>query len=72
MKRLLILLAVLALCIPARAQEIVPGEVMPDPTDSLLSVWYISTRLKAYLPEEIPDSARYTSNVPDSVFVERL
>ena len=45
---------------------------MPDPTDSLLSVWYISTRLKSYLPEEIPDSARFTSNVPDSVFVQRL
>ena len=45
---------------------------MPDPTDSLLSVWYISTRLKSYLPEEIPDSARFTSNVPDSVLVQRL
>ena len=73
MKRLFILLAaILVLCIPARAQELVLDDVVPDPTDSLLSVWYVSTRLKAYLPEEIPDSARFTSNVPDSVFVQRL
>ncbi|MBQ1693897.1 MAG: transglycosylase SLT domain-containing protein [Bacteroidales bacterium] len=72
MKRLLLLLSILAICLPSRAQEIVPGDVMPDPTDSLLSVWYISTRLKSYLPEEIPDSARFTSNVPDSVLVQRL
>jgi hypothetical protein len=50
MKRLLLLLSILAICLPSRAQEIVPGDVMPDPTDSLLSVWYISTRLKSYLP----------------------
>ena len=54
MKRLFILLAALALCIPLRAQEFIPGDEVTDPTDSLLSVWYVSTRLKAYLPEEIP------------------
>lgn len=74
MKRILAILAILAFCIPTGAQELsIPAEeIRLDPTDSLLSVWYQSTGLNSYLPEDIPDSVRFSSNVPDSVFVQRL
>jgi len=49
-------------------------EYSPETTDSLLSIWYLHNQLQE-TEEEIPvflDSVRLTSNVPDSVLLERL
>ena len=49
-------------------------EYSPEMTDSLLSLWYVHRQLEATreLTEYDMDSVRFTSNVPDSVFIRRL
>ena len=49
-------------------------EYSPEMTDSLLSLWYIHRQLEATreLTEYDMDSVRFTSDVPDSVFIQRL
>ncbi len=46
----------------------------PEMTDSLLSLWYVHRQLEATreLTEYDMDSVRFTSDVPDSVLIERL
>ena len=44
-----------------------------DVTDSLLSIWYSHGQLEGLMPEDlVMDSVRFTSDVPDSVYIERL
>ena len=52
--------------------EIITEDYTPEVSDSLLYEWYENVRNKDITEEFIPDSLRYTSNVPDSVMVERL
>ena len=49
-------------------------EYSPEMTDSLLSLWYIHRQMEATreLMEYDMDSVRFTSDVPDSVFIDRL
>ena len=49
-------------------------EYSPEMTDSLLSLWYIHRQMEATreLTEYDMDSVRFTSDVPDSVFIQRL
>ena len=49
-------------------------EYSPEMTDSLLSLWYVHRQLEATreLTEYDMDSVRFTSDVPDSVLIERL
>ena len=46
----------------------------PEATDSLLSLWYVHRQLEASreLTEYDMDSVRFTSDVPDSVLIQRL
>ncbi|MBO4917004.1 MAG: LysM peptidoglycan-binding domain-containing protein [Bacteroidales bacterium] len=46
----------------------------PEMTDSLLSLWYVHRQLEATreLTEYDMDSVRFTSDVPDSVLIDRL
>lgn len=51
----------------------VPAERTPEETDSLLSIWYLQRRINNYKDESYNmDSVKFSSNVPDSVFIERL
>lgn len=55
--------------------ETCPGEreMSQSERDSLVSAWYEQRRHPDYDPgEECIDSVRFTSNVPDSVLIERL
>ena len=49
-------------------------EYSPEMTDSLLSLWYVHRQLEATreLTEYDMDSVRFTSDVPDSVLIQRL
>ncbi len=57
---------------------IAPEDYTPEVTDSLLNLWYQSRRIRRAnmdLSPEIEynmDSVHFTSNVPDSVFLQRL
>ncbi len=52
-----------------------PEDYTPDVMDSLLNLWYQSRRLRTYVQDLSPDieynmdSVHFTSNVPDSVFL---
>ena len=57
---------------------IAPEDYTPEITDSLLNLWYQSRRVRRANYELSPeigydmDSVHFTSNVPDSVFLQRL
>lgn len=58
--------------VPEAEEEVV--EYTTELSDSLLGVWYKNTQLNDYSIKEgeILDSVRFTSNVPDSVIIERI
>lgn len=50
-----------------------PENYTPEVTDSLLSLWYRNRGQFVWEENEMnPDLVRYTSNVPDSVYIKRL
>ena len=50
-----------------------PEDYNAEVSDSLLSVWYMQQKIRAYEQEEYDmDSVKFASNVPDSVYVERI
>lgn len=50
-----------------------PEDYSQEVSDSLLSVWYMQQKISKDTPEEYDmDSVRFASNVPDSVYVERI
>lgn len=50
-----------------------PEDYSAEVSDSLLSVWYMQQKVSENIREEYDmDSVRFESNVPDSVYVERL
>lgn len=65
------------ICLTARAQDIPETPEIPvipqtiTETDSLIAVWFESLRMDPVLDIE-NDTTAYTTNVPDSVLVERL
>ena len=58
----------------AELEEELEEEYSPEMTDSLLSLWYVHRQLEATreLTEYDMDSVRFTSDVPDSVLIQRL
>jgi membrane-bound lytic murein transglycosylase D len=55
------------------AEEIAPEEYTSEISDSLLNIWYeSSTGNDEYIDDFDLDSARFQSNVPDEVYLERL
>ena len=55
-------------------EEEIVEEYSPEMTDSLLSLWYVHRQLEANreLTEYDMDSVRFTSDVPDSILIQRL
>lgn len=55
-------------------EDTLPARYSPEQTDSLLSAWYTLKQSESFqsLSQYNMDSVHFTSNVPDSVFVERL
>jgi membrane-bound lytic murein transglycosylase D len=55
-------------------EEYLMEEYSPEMTDSLLSLWYVHRQLEANreLTEYDMDSVRFTSDVPDSILIQRL
>ena len=52
---------------------IAPETYSQEVTDSLLSIWYLHRQAQNSLEGDYDmDSVRFTSNVPDKVFLERL
>ncbi|MGN1211539.1 MAG: LysM peptidoglycan-binding domain-containing protein [Candidatus Cryptobacteroides sp.] len=50
-----------------------PEDYNAEVTDSLLSLWYLHNSVKEdYTPEYDMDSVKFSSNVPDSVYVRRI
>lgn len=50
-----------------------PEDYDAEVSDSLLSVWYMQQKISESIQEEYDmDSVKFESNVPDSVYVERL
>jgi len=55
------------------AAGINPEDYTPEVSDSLLSLWYVHSRVSADdISEYDMDSVRFQSNVPDEVYIERL
>ena len=55
-------------------EDTLPARYSPEQTDSLLSAWYTLKQSESFqsLSQYNMDSVHFTSNVPDSVFIERL
>ena len=50
-----------------------PEDYNADVSDSLLSIWYMQQKISEASQEEYDmDSVRFESNVPDSVYIERI
>ena len=51
-----------------------PDEYTPEVTDSLLNIWYLHKKVSSedFIPEYDMDSIRFESNVPDSIYIQRL
>ncbi|MGM9748037.1 MAG: LysM peptidoglycan-binding domain-containing protein [Candidatus Cryptobacteroides sp.] len=50
-----------------------PEDYNAEVTDSLLSIWYLHNAAREdYTPEYDLDSVRFSSNVPDSVYIRRI
>lgn len=50
-----------------------PEDYNAEVTDSLLSIWYLHNAVREdYTPEYDLDSVRFSSNVPDSVYIRRI
>ena len=51
-----------------------PEEYTPEVTDSLLNLWYLHKKMSTedFVPEYDMDTVRFESNVPDSVYIQRL
>ena len=51
-----------------------PDEYTPEVTDSLLNLWYLHKKANSrdFIPQYDMDSVRFASNVPDSIYIQRL
>lgn len=65
-------------CDYEEAEEIAENEIIPENytasvTDSLLSIWYLHNKVgEVNIGEYNLDTVRFTSNVPDSVYIKRI
>ncbi len=70
-KEILDSLDMIAVCYEENEVADAPFEYTTEVTDSLLNIWYAHT-MAADDPGFDMDSVKFTSNVPDSVYVERI
>ncbi len=58
--------------VKGKGGDIMPEEYTAEVSDSLLNIWYAHKMVSSNDEEFDMDSVRFESNVPDSVYIERL
>ena len=56
----------------ALADSVNVEEYTTEVSDSLLNIWYAHRAVNSLINEELADSVRFESNVPDSVYIDRI